>query len=216
MRVLNCLLIREGPSDEWFLAPLLQRALDCLVCEKFDGVVEILPIRSLRADHQRPEDVLAAAERANGVFDVLLYHHDGAPTRHSADVVGRMRTAWQVRNGPEPLVPVVPVRETEAWVLADREALAGTLSIRTATVEKAVPAKAADVEALIDPKQILRSLVRPAVGMRARRRHHELYEGFFDRLATRVSIERLREFPSFAAWWDEMTQALEGLGYRHG
>lgn len=216
MRYLNCLLVCEGSSDAWFLQPFLHRALEQLVCESFDDVVEIFPIRALRADHQRPEDVVAASIREDGVFDVLLYHHDGAPPRHSKDVVERMREAWRTRAGREPLVPVVPVRETEAWVLADRVALATTLSIRAASVEKAVPSRAADIEALIDPKALLRSLVIPTVGMRARRRHHELYEDFLDRLATRVCLDRLREFPSFARWWDDMTEALEGLGYRHG
>lgn len=222
MRYLRCLLVHEGPSDAWFLQPLLHRALEQMVVEDFHGRIDIAGIDTLyadgarRADHQRPDDVLTAAVREDGTFDALLFHHDGAPQRFSKEVVARMRDAWETRNGREPLVPVVPVRETEAWVLADRTALAETLLVRTALVEKAVPARAAEIESLIDPKKPLRSLVEPTMSMQDKRRHDEFYKDLLDRLANKVSIERLREFPSFAAWWDEMKQALEGLGYRHG
>lgn len=222
MRYLRCLLVHEGPSDAWFFQPLLHRALEQMVVENFGGRVDIASIDTLYAegrhrpaDHQRPDDVLAAV-RVNGAFDVLLFHHDGAPQRFATDVVKRMREAWSTRDGREPLVLVVPVRETEAWVLADRAALADTLSIRTALVEKAVPARAAEIESLIDPKKPLRSLVDPTMSMQDKRRHDEFYKDLLDRLANKVSIDRLREFPSFARWWDDMKQALEGLGYRHG
>lgn len=215
MRHLNCLFVCEGPSDAWFLQPLLDRALQHLICENFPGN-EAFPIRRIHADHQRPEDVLAASIREDGTFDVLLLHHDGAPQRSSEKVVERMRAVWRTRAGHEPLVPVVPVRETEAWVLADRAALADTLSIRAAQVEKAVPARAAEIESLIDPKKPLRSLVEPTMSRQDKTHHDEFYKDLLELLADNISIDRLREFPSFARWWDDMKQALEGLGYRHG
>lgn len=216
MRVLNCLLVREGPSDEWFLAPLLQRALVNVVGESFDEAIEIMPIRTLRADHQRPHDVVEAAKGEDGDIDVLLYHHDGAPQASSAALVGRMRKAWAARAGAEPLIPVVPVRETEAWALADQEALADVLRLTPSSVAKVVPDRGAAVEGIRDPKQALKMLVAPTRGAGARRRHHEVHEDLFERMANRISLTRLRTLPSFARWWDEMTHALEGLGYRHG
>ncbi|GAB3129689.1 hypothetical protein GCM10027161_00660 [Microbispora hainanensis] len=47
MRSLSCVLIREGPSDDWFLPILLRRALEDLVIESFPACREVQEVRSL-------------------------------------------------------------------------------------------------------------------------------------------------------------------------
>jgi hypothetical protein len=216
MRALSSILVSEGVSDEWFLAPLLRRALEQLCAEEFDGVIEVLPVLPIDADTQRPSTVLDAASQVRGAFDVLLFHRDGAPRPKSDEVVRRMREAWRVSEAVEPLVAVVPLRETEAWALADLDALGRVLALPPRVLSQAAADARGTVEQLQDPKDHLARLIGAAVGTSKPNEHTGFHQDFLDRLAEQIEITRLRKLPAFACWWTEMTNALEKLGFRYG
>lgn len=212
MRSLSCVLIREGPSDDWFLPVVLQRALQEMCRQRFPACGEIQEIRSLpRAGNQHPDSVLNAIRAELGTFDVALYHHDGAPFAKSDPLIKRMCHAWDGAGFDEPLVPVVPVRETEAWLLADPEA------IRTALRVSKLPALNWDpgrVDSVSDPKEAFKSIIRQEAGPRATSDHG--IRDYVFRVGERARLDILRRVPAFAQWWDEMIEALERLGYQHG
>jgi hypothetical protein len=216
MRVLSCVLVREGISDEWFLAPLLRRAIEQLCAEEFNGVVEVLPVFCMKADTQRPSTVIDTAADLRGTFDVLLFHRDGAPRPKSEEVIQRMSEAWQSSSANEPLVAVVPVRETEAWALADPDALRRVLALPPRVMAEFAADMRGTVEQLHDPKERLARVIGAATGTKKPNEHTEFQQDFLDRLAERIQIARLRELPSFACWWTDMTNALENLGFRYG
>ncbi|MBE3007691.1 AAA family ATPase [Microbispora sp. NEAU-D428] len=119
MRSLSCVLIREGPSDDWFLTILLRRALEDLVIESFPACREVQEVRSLpKAGNRSPEP--------KAVIDALL---GGAGLNP---------------NG------------------------SGVL------------------------------------------------QNFYVSVAETAGIAELRKVPAFQQWWNDMIEALEGLGYQHG
>jgi hypothetical protein len=209
MRSLSCVLVREGPSDDWFLPIVLQRALQDLCRERFPACGEIQDIRPLpEAGNQHPGSVVAAVSAELGTFDVALYHHDGAPPGKSDAVIKRMREAWRFR---EPLVTVVPVRETEAWLLADSEAIRSALRVRKFPDLGVEPER---VHSVRSPKERFEAIVREIAGRRAASDHS--IRDYVTRVGANVRIDMLRRVPAFELWWNEMSDALEGLGYQHG
>lgn len=211
MRSLACVLIREGPSDDWFLPILLRRAVEALALESFPACREVQEIRSLpQAGNQHPASVLDAVAAEHGTFDVLLYHHDGAPPGKSDPVIRRMREAWAASRFAEPLVAVVPMRETEAWLLADRPALLRVLNVRKLAGDFV---SGGMVENCSDPKRVVAGLLREA-GFDPGR--SGVLRNFYTAVAETADIDALRKVPAFRQWWNDMTEALEGLGYQHG
>jgi hypothetical protein len=105
----------------------------------------------------------------------------------------------------ERLIPVVPVRKTEAWVLADGDALRSVLGINWTDVRLGVPARAADVERVPDPKVPIREIVG---------RLKRPIEDFYEELAESISLERLGDVPSFAGMRSQICETLAELGYR--
>lgn len=209
-RYLTCVLVCEGSSDRWFLSELLRRSVDDICLEATDQVVEVV-IEYVHADHQRPANIAQALTGA-GWFDLVLYHHDGAPSDSAQAKVAEVCGALGGQRR-ELIVPVVPVRETEAWMLSDPDAIAGLLGVRPAKVLAAgVPARAKDVEDVQDPKKVLKGVVGTiaghGTGVDVARRD------LFFMLAESIDINRLREVPSFARWWTDMGAALAELGYK--
>lgn len=212
MRSLSCVLVREGPSDDWFLPIVLQRALQDICRDRFPSCGEMQEIRSLSdAGNQHPESVLAAVAEEMGTFDVVLYHHDGAPQSKSGHVIERMRDAWRSAGFREPMVAVVPMRETEAWLLADVEAIRKTLRVRKLPELGFDPAR---VHSVLDPKREFEAIVRQVAGRKATTEHG--IRDYVIRMGATVQIDVLRKVPAFEQWWDDMIDALERLGYQHG
>lgn len=60
------------------------------------------------------------------------------------------------------LLPVIPVRMLEAWMLVDHEALRNLLKTRVSARDLGLPEKAKQVETYQDPKGTLRQIVRKA------------------------------------------------------
>lgn len=210
IRYLTCLLVCEGVSDRWFLAELLRRALDSMCSVRCRHVVEV-EIDYVLADHQRPANILDALGSV-GRFDLLLYHHDGAPPMVSQTKVAEVCSSLAEYRS-ELVLPVVPIRETEAWMLADPEAVAGLCGVQAGRViEAGVPARAGDVESIRDPKQLLKSVLCETA--RAHNGSRIPREDLFRRLGETVDLDRLREVQSFARWWSDMTEALVEMGYK--
>lgn len=213
MRYLSCALVCEGPSDEWFLPPLLIRAVRELGTARFALDVDVW-IDPVPVDHQQPGAIADAV--LPGQYDLLLYHHDGAPEAPCDDALVRLNRTW-TRCRTEPVVPIAPVRETEAWILADPEAVAYVLGDAKFLEDAGFPATGKDAEKIADPKKPIEVARSAALGRRgvSRRTGPDL-RAHFESFAQHISIDRLREVPSFARWWSDMTSALEGLGYTHG
>jgi Domain of unknown function (DUF4276) len=210
VRYLTCFLVCEGNSDKWFLTELLRRALDEICLEASSRIVEVV-IEHVQADHQRPA-AIADALMSAGKFDLLLYHHDGSPHGTSQAKVTEVCSSL-ARERREPVVPVVPVRETEAWMLADPDAVASLLGVRPASMTTSgFPVRAKDVEEVADPKQLLKSAMESCAGHGTGLRIPK--QDLFLVLAERIDLDRLREVPSFARWWTDMTEALVKMGYK--
>ncbi|WP_019710075.1 DUF4276 family protein [Streptomyces xinghaiensis] len=192
-RYLSLALLTEGASDQWFLVPLIDRQIADLALRapsEFDysGVVtgECFTVAPRRT-------VVGEVAELLRYFDAVVVHHDHNE-RGKVDAV-REHFAEEASR----IVGLVPVRETEAWMLAD-----------TAALRAASPAgwDAAwelphDVEKAADPKALLRT----ALGGRRDP------ERDFDRLGQTVELAKLGKVASYQRWLSELRTAMEKLHF---
>lgn len=199
-RPLRSLLAPEGNADAEFLSVMLQRLIVEL-CSPTDVVVEVAEPVDVRARHagRSPVDVIATASLDRTV-DIIFAHTDGGSDWSAA----RRRHVEPIRSGlpGRHVVEVIPVRELEAWVLADRDA-----------VVKAFPNSAhadawpADPEAVRDPKAELNRIVRVSM---TRRRPVRIP---FRQIGERTRLSELRQLPSFRRTESDLAAALQALGF---
>lgn len=148
MRPLTVSLFAEGKSDLQFLGGVLERQLRRLSFEgagfDFSGVLRA-QVSTVSAAPRLDEAVLGALAGSNLVF-VRNDHNE-------AEKIDALRARLSAPSARGRIVGLVPVRETEAWMLADHEPLR---ALRGSRLED-VPGSARALERLMDPKATLRA-----------------------------------------------------------
>lgn len=222
MRYLGLALFAEGPTDHRFLRPVLRRLCERLCAEQGRQPVEIGDIEELHTlpgmrDEPRDRRILEAGKAASASWNLLFIHTDGEGhperARFERAIPAMTLLKSQVCDATQSPVAVVPVRETEAWALADPEALRAAFGIRMSDQRLGLQAATVDPESLLDPKQVLDGVYQAAVGTRRRRAKAAVQ---LEAIGERVSLDKLRRLPAFARLVDELTAALTDIGYLGG
>lgn len=218
-RWLGLALYAEGSADHRFLDELLRRAVEHALLSG-GHAVELSAMQRLVVPENlqgRAERIGGGAEQIQGAFHVLFVHADAGGDADRARVERvqpgveemRRRCAPGERRG----VAVVPVRETEAWALADTERLCEVLGTTKTAQELGLPRSPADLEAVLDPKSLFEQVVRTArPGRRSRRRPRAAT--FLDLLGERTRVDQVARLPAFRAMLEELGEALHELGFR--
>lgn len=191
-------LLAEGKTDELFLGAVIFRQLRRLTEGRSRHVVDVerTEIGECRTTKDHDRLVEAAAGLASDCH--LIFIHNDHDKRDKATATAKLLVD---RDLGKPVVTLVPVRETEAWLLADRSAWA---TLRGSHVEL-LPANPKDVQKLADPKPVLDAII-PKSGARSR-------DDYFEYMGQNVDLAVLARIPAYAEWVATTEDALRGLGY---
>ena len=218
MRYLSLALYAEGPTDHVFLQSILYRLTHETAFRISDRPVEIaeafvrgVPSGAASARKDRIEQVFGKALSSNAI-NLLFLHTDGGSDEAAArreriePFSNYAKSQW-----PSVLcVPVVPVRETEAWAIADTSALIADLGTRKSAADLGLDELPLQAEREPSPKAKLRraqDLVRQ--GRRARTKQG--IEGIPAGLGARVRLDNLRQLSAFKTLENDLEQALNAL-----
>jgi hypothetical protein len=224
MTALVLALYAEGHADEGFLPVIIQRTAEQVLARRGRTVVDVLEPISLNhtIDRQFPtrvERMLEAARRASG-YHALIVHADAdypTPDRALLERFSpgqtKVRQARQVQESVcEHLVPIIPVQMTEAWMLADPDALREVIGVNLTTDAIGAPMHPHQVESDPDPKQTLNAVIEKALTQRARRRRRIALRSIYEPLARQISLARLIGVPAYQQFVADLTQTLVALG----
>ena len=218
MHYLGLALYAEGPTDYQFLIPLLPRLCAHLCATEALAPVdvgEVVPLDHPDAVRDRPrhERVAAAAAMHAGAWNIVFVHADGAgdPAKAKAEAVQPALDVLHARF-PEaaPGVGVVPVRETEAWLLVDGDALRGAFGVNLTDAELGLPNPRHLAEAFTDPKAVLEAafMATGPTGLRKRKGTSPMLNA----LGEQVSLDCLNHLPSFRRLSEDLRAALRQIG----
>jgi Domain of unknown function (DUF4276) len=213
MRPLRALLVAEGASDRWFLPKVLERALDELCRDSALSVLaaEVEPLENVRTVDS-PAAITAEVKQRLNDFVIAFLHYDGTadPDRERCKRWDPLMAQCPRLPGGREWVPVVPIREMEAWAVADREALLNVTGVAVTATGAFQVDLLSNVQRLEDPKRTLGEITARGRGTRRRKREAADY---FPLLAERISLDALRNVESFRQWECDTVQALRKLGF---
>ncbi len=113
------------------------------------------------------------------------------------------------------MVPVIPIQETEAWMLADLKTLQDILDINMDAKELGLPTRPVLVEKIADPKHVFQEAVRKSLEHKSRRRRKINMETLYMRLAQEVHLDFLKQVPAYKTLVIELMQAFKSLNLIH-
>lgn len=218
MRTLGLALYAEGRTDYYFLLPLLQRLCEDICLREARVDVDVSAVLGL--DHpaalneaSREDRITEAARLAVGAWNILFVHADGAGNaakifREQVDPALQKLAAEFGRSTAG--VPVVPVRETEAWVIVDGDALRSVLGATLSNPEMGLPNSMREAEREQDPKAVLEHACKVAT-QAGRRRKPVSASRYLNALGEQVSLEKLRGLEAFQRLEKDLRQALTTL-----
>jgi hypothetical protein len=194
----------EGSSDYDFLEPLLRRLAPRNL--ERGTRLSIIPIGRRERSHEARLRICSNAIR-EGVVDLVCLHADADSQRRYTERQSEAGLICaELRNGLPGIafgcVPVIPIRETEAWALADPQALCTVLGLTK--LRDPWPERLRSPEDIPEPKERLKELVAE---IRGRRRSVQP----MSQLGETVSLDALDRLPAFRATRDAFRDALGAI-----
>jgi hypothetical protein len=218
MRYLGLALVSEGSSDLRFLPNILRRTTEELCLQHASEIIEVGDVLSLPRRKEEKgwvDQVSEAAGPFQEAFGILFIHTDGGNDHqeaiHSRVTPIREKLILMIGQDYEKyqqVVGVVPVREMEAWAIADGDALRSAFGSRRTDQDLGIPLWPRDAEKDPDPKRTLKQAYEAAAGRSRSRR----VASALDVISERVRLEHLRMLPAFQRFEDELRAALDSLG----
>lgn len=218
MRYLGLALYAEGPTDYYFLPPVLVRLCEELCLRHAVETVEIGSVLALddsaRTRHlSREERIESAATEARNAWNIVFVHTDGEgnPDRAFAERVAPALERLKALGGKTGMgVAVVPVRETEAWAIIDGDALRQVLGTTLTNEALGLPLTAREAEKAKDPKALLDQAFKATLP--TGRRKSTGTSPYLSAFGEQVALDKLRGTTSFANLEADLTNALRHLG----
>lgn len=222
MTTLVLALYAEGRTDERFLPIVIQRTAEQILTLRGRMTVDILEPMVLGRkviDHEKhptyAERVLAAARHTAGYHALILHADADHPTAERA-MSERIQPGLDLVQQTDErvcdqILPLVPIRMTEAWLLADPDALRAVIGTRMDAQALGLPARSRQVESDPDPKQTLQQVIQTALANRPRRRRRLSLGSLYEPLARQINLEQLNMIPAYQQFVDDLTKTLINL-----
>ena len=216
-------LFAEGPTDDRFLNSVARRTASRILSLDSMSFVDVpeLQIINRRSNMSPMDRIFHAAQAAHG-HHLLLVHVDAdARSRDAAwserIEPGMQRVGEAFNDGAQvcdKIVPVIPIRMTESWMLADPAALIAVVGTNTSPTDLSLPGNPSQVERIADPKKKLREVLNIALGGRSHRRRRDRNIGrLYEPLAREINLDRLAGIPAYRKFQTDLTQVLRKLHF---
>ena len=212
MRKLRYTLVCDGSSNE-----VLIPVLSWLLRKQLPGWAIDAKWADLRWLPKAPTKLDGRISAGVDLYesDLLFVHRDAEAKpaeKRIQEILRAAHKAGKSRRLP-PVVPVVPVRMQEAWLLSDERAIRAAAGNPNGRMSLSIP-PIGTLEKLANPKRTLFSLLRTASGLRGRRLKKFRVRQALRRVAELTSdFSGMRELNAFRALENETAKTLRREGW---
>ena len=201
MRDIQFALVREGPSDDG-LAILIRALL---------GRTGVPGVIGAARNYQGTTKTKLAQVLAEEVVPDLIFVHRDSDSRDAAERHDEIASAASELGCDDKVVAVVPVQETESWLLTDESAIRTVVGRPKGRTALGLPA-VRSIEATANPKEILEAACKIACGksgarLKAASRNFPRYRAT---LIERLDLDGpVNELASWRRFVDDLNAAAE-------
>lgn len=201
----------EGKTDHYALPHLLRRIVEDILISRNAEIEVVQPL-----DYPLPDlngqgvanQYRSLANKATGAHLICVHHDAGNLTLQERRRLNFEPGAAAVGPGGKRrpvFIPVIPVREMEAWLLADTAAIEDVVGDVPSNVP--LPSTHRDLERLQDPKLILSAIIE------AQTHHLSDHAVLLEALAEELDLQALSALPAVQSLRRELEEGLTRQGF---
>ncbi|MCS7019966.1 MAG: DUF4276 family protein [Cytophagales bacterium] len=214
-------LLAEGTTDQRFLKPVVEKTFNQIALTECIGEIEIRVLTlNKTAGLSFVQQAIQAAKDAYKQYGInmLCIHADADNSNSEAIYQSKINpTLAQVAEQSESecckiVIPIVPIQETEAWMLADTHLLKEEINTTKSDNELGIHRPP---EMIANPKGVIEDAIRKARQHLPKRRRYELsINDLYLPIGEKVAIHQLEKLNSFQHFQNNVRSALVKLGVR--
>ncbi len=215
-------LFAEGSTDISFLQNVVQKTLEAVAFDCSGQLdIETLPIEIDKTDLSFVEQVLAASKKGFDDYgiQIICVHTDADnPLAKKAyeDRINPAKMKLAHQNDAafcKILVAIIPIQETEAWMLADKELLKQEIGTNKTDNELGINRQP---EEIAKPKEIIEMAIRVArADLTQRRRHLMTITDLYLPLGQSIDLQKLAHLSSYRDFKQNIRNAFIELNLLH-
>lgn len=180
MTYVSWAVLYEGASDRAYFEVLLPRVMEEMTLNHGHRISTIPNAPAIVLKRGSINEVAEEACSAIDAFLIAFIHADTGGRSLEAGVASRSASYCEEMNNKCKFpsgrcVTIKPRKETEAWLLADLDAVGKALGYTDSLANLGLPSSPNDAEKLVDPKAALTAAVRQVRGRRRKFNANGLY-----------------------------------------
>jgi len=215
-------LFTEGNTDIRFLQSIVQKTLEAVAFDcsgQFD--IELNPIKINKTGLCFIEQVLEASKKGQEDFGMMILCVQADADRKKLNETYQHKiNPCQVELGKKNeneyckiLVAVVPIQETEAWMLADKELLKKEINTNETDIKLGIHRAP---ESIANPKEIIENAIRVTrKNLTKKRRRNLTISDLYLPIGQSMDLKKLESLPSYQDFKENVKKAFRKLNLLH-
>ncbi|MGB1205231.1 MAG: DUF4276 family protein [Chitinophagales bacterium] len=217
-------LLTEGDTDMRFFKSIVERTFKQIryECKKQIDIYEIEEISNAKGTVSKAAILEAAKETQKQGLMVLCVHIDADNKSDFAAFENKINPALvelKKKNKVKYchiLLPIVPIQETESWMLADKELLKNYLHTKKTYKELGIDAKP---ENITNPKEKIKNAIRKAKEHQTKRKRKSRrnldISDLYQIIGTNLALEKLEPLSSYQTFKENVRKVFRELNFLH-
>jgi len=216
-------LFTEGKTDIRFLQSIVQKTLEAVAFDDCSGQfdIDLNPIEINKTGLGFIEQVLAASKKGQEDFCMMILCVQADADRKTLNDTYQYKiNPCQVTLEKQPeneyckiLVAIVPIQETEAWMLADKELLKEEIGTNKTDNELEINRFP---ETIANPKEVIEKAIQIARKNLTRKRRKDLtIADLYSSIGQKIDLEKLESLPSYQNFKENVKKAFKNLNLLH-
>ena len=206
----------EGKTDNRFVPNIINRLISEYMFQ--NNITAEFSWNIIRRTGSSKNNILDLCKRENG-FTLVFFHRDSGNDTWEDTFNNHLSSALEIINNDRKerylrlIVPVIPVKETEAWMLYDKKLLIDKIGVNLTEQELQLDYKISNIENVSNPKERIENAIEIyKLKLPVKRRKYSVsISDLYDEIALEIELEKLNSSPSFSALKMSLQEKLDKI-----
>lgn len=205
--------IGEGPTDNRFFPNIAERIIEQLLLEQ--NIEATIQWQTIEKSGVGSIEIILNAARQSKYCTILIIHSDAEDRGHQGTLTQKLTPGLEAIEKCEEdicknIAIVIPITETEAWMLVDKDLLRNEMNTNLTAHELGLTYQLNRIEAIADPKQKVKDAIHSHHQQLTRKRRRSAVEisELYEPISRKIELRKLEILTAYAAFKQNLIISL--------